>query len=147
MLSEDLTTKNIIFYSLSFLMVINIIFFSSQNEMRLDAEFCLAGYFSAWQACIAAALPNCIYWKRKRGNPISHLSNLLSSSDPLFSAHFKIFQHQKYWHTNPIGIINFAPRIYIDLHRMPRRLKKSTRFQNSGLECKDFKIWYNLMAS
>ena len=24
--------------------------------------------------------------------------------------------------------------------------KKSTRFQNPGLECKDFKIWYNLMA-
>ena len=26
--------------------------------MRLDAEFCLAGYFSAWQACTAAALPS-----------------------------------------------------------------------------------------
>ena len=43
----------------SFLMMINIILFcSSQTEMRLDAEFCLAGYFSAWQACTAAALPS-----------------------------------------------------------------------------------------
>ena len=109
--------------------------------MRLDAEFCLAGYFSAWQAGIAAALPNCIYWKRKRGNPISHLSNLLSSSDPLFSAHFKIFQHQKYWHTNPIGIINFAARIYIYADQYIYQQDKV----NYAVSEKDMGLrWYNV---
>ena len=82
MLSEDLTAKNIIFYSLSFLMIINIIFFSSQNEMRLDAEFCLAGYFSAWQACIAAALPqlHLLKGKKRKSNFSSFKSSFIFRS-------------------------------------------------------------------
>ena len=127
MLSEDLTAKNIIFYSFhsEWWSILFFLLQSNWNEIGCRILFSRLFLGLAGLHCSRPPLPNCIYWKRKRGNPISHLSNLLSSSDPLFSAHFKIFQHQKYWHTNPIDINNFAARIYIDLHRMPSRIRKN----------------------